>query len=192
MASMWGRVAIGSAAVWLTVAPVRAAEDLSALAGEAEQAVSAGNTLQALDLAERIRQAVWDEAPLAFRKAVLVDSEPTEFGKEVARADNVFNVDEEIHIYAEPVAFGWQKVGDGFETDMVADVRVATTDGKIIAGHKGFSQFKIDSAEPNPDTFLTVTYVFGGLGAGDYIVTTTLSDKITGKSGVFSTPIKIR
>ena len=31
-----------------------------------------------------------------------------------------------------------------------------------------------------------------GLGAGDYVVTTTLNDRISGKTGAFSTPITIR
>jgi hypothetical protein len=75
---------------------------------------------------------------------------------------------------------------------MVADVRLAAPDGKIIVGHKAFSEFKLSAPKPNTDTFLALTYVFGGLGPGDYVVTTVLHDRVLGKSGAFSTPITIR
>lgn len=184
--------AISGVAILLAMTPAVAADDLSALAAETEKAIAEGRTLDALDLGERFGQAVWDAAPLAFRKTVLVDAEPTVFGADTPRADNVYDVDEEIHIYVEPVAFGWQQAGDGFETDLVADVRVGNPDGTIIAGHKAFASFAIASPDRNPDTFLALTYVFGGLGAGDYVISTTLHDRVTGKSGAFSTPITIR
>jgi len=174
------------------VLPAAAADDVSTLATETEKAISDGKTLEALDLADRFRQAVWDAAPLAFTKTVLVDTEPTSYGKAVPRADNDYGVDEEINIYAEPVAFGWKEAGEGWETDLVADVRVAQADGTIIAGHKAFATFQIKAPDRDPDIFLTLTYVFAGLGAGDYVVTTTLNDRISGKSGAFSTPITIR
>jgi len=192
MTSILKCAAAGAAAMLLAIAPAAAADDLSELAGKTEQAVADGKTLEALDLAEQYKQAVWEAAPLAFRKTVLVDAEPTAFGTEKPRADNVYGVDEEIHIYVEPVAFGWKQAGDGFETDLVADVRVADPDGTIIAGHKAFATFNVASAERRPDVFLALTYVFGGLGAGDYIVSTTLHDKVSGKSGAFSTPITVR
>ncbi len=191
----FGAAALGLAlglTLGLASSPAQAEDDLKTLAGEAEQAVAAGRTLDALDLAERFSQAVWSAAPLAFRKTQLVDAEPTEFGKETPRGDNVYGVDEEIHIYAEPVAFGWNKTATGFETDMVADVRVSTTDGKIIAGHKAFSEFRIAAPDRAADIFLALTYVFGGLTAGDYVVTTTLHDRIDDKTVAFSTPISIR
>ncbi len=186
-----GAVALGLV-LGLAFSPAHAQDDLKSLASKAEQAVAAGKTLEAIELADQFSQAVWNAAPLAFRKTELVGSEPTAFGQDTPRADNVYGVDEEIHIYAEPVAFGWRQAGDGFETDMVADVRVSTTDGKIIAGHKAFSEFKIAAPDRNADIFLALTYVFGGLGAGDYVVTTTLHDRIGDKTAAFSIPITIR
>ncbi|WP_436642852.1 hypothetical protein [Microbaculum sp. FT89] len=183
---------VGAIVSWLAVAPAVADETLRALASEAEQAAAAGQTLEALDLADRFAQAVWQMVPLAFRKTALVDSAPTAFGREKPRASNAYLVDEEIHIYAEPVAFGWMSTGEGYRTDMVADVRVATAEGKIIVGHKAFAEFQIASADRNADVFLALTYVFGGLGPGDYVVTTTLTDRVYGKTAAFSLPITIK
>ncbi|MEJ8571793.1 hypothetical protein [Microbaculum marinum] len=183
--------AIGAATLLLAFAPAVTADDLSTLSAEARKAVAEGRTVEALDLADQFSRAVWDAAPLAFRQTMLVDHEPTEYGAQTPRADNVYGVDEEIHLYVEPVAFGWTKSGDGWETDMVADVRVSQADGTIIAGHKAFATFNIKSPGRDPDVFLTLTYVFAGLGPGDYVVSTTLIDKVTGKSGAFSTPITI-
>jgi hypothetical protein len=182
----------GAVAIWLVAAPAAAQEDLSALASQAEQAVKAGETLKALDLAGQFYRAVWNAAPLAFSKTVLVDEVPTAYGEETARADNVYTEDEEIRIYAEPVAFGWKETDGGYETDLVADVRVETADGKIIAGHKAFSEFKISTKERNADVFITLTYVFGGLGTGDYLVVTTLHDVVGDKTAAFTTPITIK
>lgn len=182
---------VGAIVSWIAAAPAMADEALKALAGEAEQAAAAGRTLEALDLADRFAEAVWQTVPLAFRKTALVVSAPTAFGREEPRATNAYSVDEEIHIYAEPVAFGWESTGEGYRTNMVADVRVATAEGKIIVGHKAFAEFQIASAERDADVFLALTYVFGGLGPGDYVVTTTLTDRVYGKTAAFSLPITI-
>lgn len=188
-----GKSALAGAAVaWLAACPASAQDEPAALAARVEQALANGNSLVALDLASGYPQVVWDRAPLAFRKAVLVDVEPTEFGQFVARSTDVYDEDEEIHIYLEPVAFGWKQIEPGWETDIVADVRVATPDGKIIAGHKDFSEFRIAAPSRNTDIFLSLTYVFGGLGQGDYVITTTLRDQVAAKSAAVSTPISIR
>jgi len=178
--------------VSLTPSPVGAQDDPASLAARAEQAAGDGKTLEALDLARQFYLAVRESAPLAFRKAELVDKEPTEFGSETPRSDNVYDEDEEIHLYVEPVAFGWKKTDSGWESDMVADVRVSSPDGKIIVAHKAFSEFHVAARERDDDVFLTLTYVFGGLGSGDYVVTTTLRDRIENKSAAVSTPITIR
>lgn len=183
--------AAGLAAVCLSTA-VAGADDLAGIAARTEQAVAEGRTVEALELADRYAEAVWAAAPLAVRKAVLVEREPTAFGGEVARPDNVYGVDEEIHIYVEPVAFGWTQAGDAWETDLVADVRIATPEGRIIAAHKSFAEFRIASPAPTRDVFLAVTYVFGGLGPGDYVATTTIHDRTGGDAAAFQTPIAIR
>jgi hypothetical protein len=184
--------ATGIAIMLLAFSQAAAQDNVPDLAAKAEKALSDGKTLEALDLANQFRQAVWDAAPLAFRETVLVDTEPTSFGQQEPRADNVYGIDEEIRIYVEPVAFGWKQAGAGWETDLVADVRVSQTDGTIIAGHKAFATFNVKAPDRDPDVFLTLVYVFAGLGPGDYIVSTTLNDRVSGKSGAFSTPITIR
>lgn len=176
----------------LTVAAAGAEETPSGIAAEVDAALGAGDTVKALDLVEQYRQAVWDVAPLAFRKTELVAREPQAFGDDTPRADNVYDEDQEIHIYAEPVAYGRRQDADGWVTDFVADVRIAETDGTIIAAHKGFSEFKVVTPARDDSVFLAISYVFGGLGTGDYVVTTTLHDTISGKTGAFSTAITIR
>ncbi|TCT10005.1 hypothetical protein EDC22_106200 [Tepidamorphus gemmatus] len=168
------------------------ADSLSDIAAAAEAAVAEGRTLDAVALGDRFAAAVWDASPLAVRKAVLVDSEPAAFGADTPRSDNLFRMDEEIHLYVEPVAFGWKQTAQGWETDFVADVRIADTSGRIIAAHKSFAEFRIASPQPTREVFLAMTYVFGGLGPGDYVVTTTLHDRIKGDAVAFPTSIGIR
>lgn len=179
------------AATWLFSAGARAGS-LPDIAAEAEAAVSQGRTLEAVELGDRFAAAIWDAARLAVRKAVLVDSEPTVFGADTARQNNVYGIDEEIHIYVEPVAFGWKQVAEGWETDFVADVRIADADGRIIAAHKSFAEFRVTSPQPTREVFLAMTYVFGGLGPGNYVATTTLHDRVKGGAAAFQTPIEIR
>ncbi len=179
------------AATWMMAAEARA-DSLADIAAEAEAAISQGRTLDAVELGDRFAAAVWDAAPLAVRKAVLVDREPTAFGGDTARAGNVYGIDEEIHIYVEPVAFGWKQAANGWETDFVADVRIADADGRIIAAHKSFAEFRVTSPQRTREVFLAMTYVFGGLGAGDYVATTTLHDRVKGGAAAFQTPISIR
>lgn len=168
------------------------ADSLADIAAAAEAAVAEGRTLDAVALGDRFAAAVWDAAPLAVRKAVLVEREPTAFGADTARADNLYGVDEEIHLYVEPVAFGWRQSAQGWETDFIADVRISDAGGRIIAAHKSFAEFRIASPQPTREVFLAMTYVFGGLGPGDYVATTTLHDRVKGTAVAFQTPIGIR
>ncbi len=192
--------AAAAAVLLLCVATAGAAETTSEttsktpsdVATQVDAALEAGETVKALDLVERYRQAVWDAAPLAFRKTELVAQEPQAFGDDTPRADTIYDEDQEIHIYAEPVAYGRRQEDDGWVADFVADVRIAERDGTIIAAHKGFSEFKVVTPARDDSVFLAISYVFGGLGTGDYVVTTTLHDTISGKVGAFSTDITIR
>ncbi len=191
MIRLFRNAAFGAAIVCLAAMPALADDSPGALARKAEEAAAAGRTVEALDLAELFNDAVWDAAPLAFRRAELVDNAPAAFGEASPRASNVYGADEEIRIYAEPVAFGWRRTGGGFETDMVADVRVSTDEGRIVVGQKAISTLRIAAESRNTGVFATFAYTFRGLKPGDYVVTTTLNDQVSGKSAAFALPIRI-
>ncbi len=70
-----------------------------------------------------------------------------------------------------------------------------TEDHSGASGRFHHVTFAVDQREDvlrAADIFLALTYVFGGLTAGDYVVTTTLHDRIDDKTVAFSTPISIR
>ncbi|ESR27488.1 hypothetical protein [Lutibaculum baratangense] len=169
-----------------------ASADPVELMDRAVEMLDRGETLEALQVADDAFFAVWQRLPLAFRRIELIDTAPEGYDRVAPREDNAYAPGQEISIYVDPVGFGWRQGGDGWETDLTADFILSTPEGRIIAGQKDFGEFRIRSPQRARESFLVINYRFTGVPAGDYILTTTVHDRIDEEEAAFETAIEIR
>lgn len=168
-----------------------AAGELVDAAARAEALAAEGKHLQALDAMSEGLDLAWAQAPFTVRKALFVSESPSGFGVYQRRDGSVFKPGEKLLVYAEPVGYGYQKSGDIYEIDLVADVSLRHPRG-TIGGQKAFANFGLKSLVKNREFYAFITYDFAGLAPGEYAVKTTLTDRASGKSTEFDLPFTIQ
>jgi hypothetical protein len=174
--------------VWAGTAKSGELADAGALA---ETQVAGHRYLEALTTLAEARDSVWRQAPLSFRKALFVASDPMGFGLYDAHEGDMFKRAEPIIVYAEPVGYGFRKDGDLNVIDLSVDFEVRTKDGRPVGGQKKVANPGLRSHAENREFSVNVIYDFSALPAGSYEVTTSVSDMTTGKSGSFSLPFTL-
>jgi hypothetical protein len=180
-------------ALSLVIVPgIADAEDIADKAKAAETFAAAGNFVAAMDALDEAASALWDKSPLVFRRALWVAEAPTGFGAYIPREANVFGSGHEMHLYTEPVGFGWRKSGDIWRTELVIDVLVKTAAGEQIFQQSDFQKLLLGSRVRNREFMAHVTYTLTGIPPGDYVIDTTFRDAVTGKSGTVSLPFVIQ
>lgn len=157
----------------------------------AEQLIAAGNPVQALAAVEEAFNVAWDAAPLGFSEASFVTAKPAGFGIYDTRATTVFAPDETMQVYAEPFGYGFAKDGDLFKIDFSADFELRTVKGQILHSQADFASLDMQSRRRNKEFQVYIVYSFKGLKPGDYVLTTTLHDRNSQKSGSFDLPFTI-
>jgi hypothetical protein len=155
-------------------------------ATRAEQLASEGKYDEALTAIDAAKTAIWEAAPLTFRRALFVASEPQGFGIYDIRETSTFKKSDPLIIYSEPLGFAYGKDGDIYTIDLAMDFAITDAAGKDVASQKGFGTLRLRSRVPNKEFMAKVTYDFSQLPPGDYEVTTTAHDQNSDKSGSFS------
>ncbi len=126
--------------------------------------------------------------PLGTSRVVLVTSKVDFFGKFDARPNAVFKPGEEVRIYVEPTGF---IVSDdnGERIDMTADVRVSTSDGRVILEKRNLLTLKQNAQRGASDTF--VFFAVKVPAVGRYIVLFRLNENSTGRSLEYRVPFLV-
>ncbi|MBZ8133486.1 hypothetical protein CLD20_09425 [Afifella sp. IM 167] len=170
-------------------APAAAGE--VARAGEAaEAALAAGDTVKALAALEGAVDSVWREGPLAFRKALAVDS-VAGFADYEPRDDKPYAPGEAMQVYVEPVGFAYAPEGGKHRVRMSADLAITNPTGQVIV--EGKDMFSIDTAlaQPRREFDLVLSYKVPELAPGSYTAEFKLRDAASGKEASFSVPFEI-
>jgi len=178
-------------AIGLTLSAA-AASEITDKAAQADALATQGKFVDAMDALDQAAAALWDKAPLTFRHALWVQQPAAGFGAYLARANNVFAAGDPMFAYVEPIGFGWRPLGDIFQTDLAADIRIADKDGHQIYEQKDFQKLSLVSHVKNREFMTRFVFTLNGIPSGQYIIETTLRDAITGKSGSFSLPFVIK
>jgi hypothetical protein len=181
-----------SVSVWLLAGAAAGAQSLADKAREAEALADQGKFVEASDRLDQAAALLWQRAPLMFRRALWVATEPSAWGVYDPRADNVFAAGENMIAYAEPIGFGWQQAGDIWQLRMAADVVIKSKDGTELRRIDDFQELDVASRARNREIFTSFTFTFSGIPQGEYVVETILRDTLTGKSGSFSLPFVVR
>ena len=172
-------------------APASAA-DLVASATEAQALADQGKFIEAIAALDAATDALWEQSPLTFRRALWVAGPPNGFGAYNPRETNVYAAGDQMLVYAEPVGFGWSKAGDIWQTNLAVDLTIKTKDGEVLLTKDDFQKLVIASRIRNREFMATLTLTLNGIHPGEYIADTTLRDLVTGKKGTMSLPFVIK
>ena len=179
-----------SALVFMSVSTIAAAGPIADAAMRAEALQAEGKTVEALDSLNAAIDTVWTQAPLAFRKVVLVESSDG-FGRYVERADRVFRPDEPMTIYVEPVAFGYGGSGPATTVDLDVDLAIENSTGQVLTEAKNLVEFSSEASPGRRELALTLTLQAPYLRPGDYRAIFNVRDRNSGKSGSFDLPFTL-
>lgn len=176
------RAAAGTAACAMVFAapsslPVRAAEQADLPA--------------AVEAARAALAEAWNAAPLSFATALFVDTPAKGYGRYTPRETATFAPDEPIHVYAEPVGFGYGRNDAEYTIDLVAGFELRNTSGQVLAQGDDFARLTQSSRREVREFPAALSYRFEGLIAGDYVLVTRLKDANSDKSGDFALPFSI-
>ncbi|HUG63220.1 MAG TPA: hypothetical protein VMP03_15340 [Methylomirabilota bacterium] len=160
-------------------------------ARKAEELSDAGNPVQALAAIEAAFNSLWDKAPLGFSEALFVAAKPQGFGIYDMRPSAVFDPGEDMLVYAEPFGYGYRREGDTFQIAFDADFELRNTGGQILHAQSDFAELDMQSRRRNKEFQIFITYNFKGLKPGDYILSTTLRDRNSPKTGSFDLPFTV-
>ncbi|WP_208976530.1 hypothetical protein [Polycladidibacter hongkongensis] len=154
---------------------------------------SAGALAQdsSIEAAREALSAAWTAAPLHFTAATFVKAPATGYGIYDVREGNSFTDGETLHVYAEPVGYGYGKQ-DGLTTiDLSVDFALRNSTGQVLAEQSGFA--KLHSAGHNRahEYQSSLSFNLAGLQAGGYTLEVTFNDQNSTKNGSFSLPLEI-
>jgi hypothetical protein len=183
--------ALAGASLFLCAWSPAGAQEISGKAREAETLANEGKFLEAMAALDDVETALWDKAPLSFRKTLWVSDNPTGFGIYNPRESNVFASGAEMILYLEPIGFGWRKSGDIWYMELVADVVVKSKDGEELLRQNDFDKLEVGSRVRNREFMGRFSYTFTGIPQGEYVVETILHDQVTGKTGSVSLPFVV-
>ena len=145
--------------------------------------------------AAAMQEAVADlrlKSPLSFAVTTFVDKPGSNYGMYHPRASNEFTADEKLRVYAEPIGYGWKKVGDVFQTHLVADAALLSSTGQVLWGQREFGEFKLASRHRFVEYMMNLTLSVSGVPKGQYTLEYTVTDKVLGNSAKMSMPFSIK
>ena len=184
-----------AAAMALTLAAGAASaqtDDAQQLAAKGIELLKAGQPEEAYKALNDAATDAWLQAPLGFRRTLLVAAPAQSYGGFSPRESAVFDGNTPLRFYAEPTGFGWVTDGELYRIDLSIDFSLRSADGKPLGEQKDFQNFKIESRERVREMFFNLTLTLNGAPDGRYIVTFTVHDHATGKDGSFDIPFEIK
>jgi hypothetical protein len=159
-------------------------------AGRAEALQAEGKPLEALQALDEAVELIWSDAPLAFRRVVLVDA-AGQLGTHDERTDRLFRPDEKLSVYVEPVGFGYGWSRTGAKIGFDADLAIENTTGQVITEAADAFSLSIDSAPRRREFGMTLSFAVPYIRPGDYRAIFTVRDQNSSKSGEFEVPFTI-
>jgi len=147
---------------------------------------------EALAEAEAAYRAVWEATPFSLRRYGLAAGPTEGYGSFEPRADNVYDPEEPIHVYLEPVAYGWRPEGDLNVFGVTIDLGIRVAGADQLFYQEGFLDVTTASRLRPLEYFGNVTLNLSGLASGDYVLDLTLNDIGSDGAQTISLPITVR
>lgn len=175
------------------LSPPARAETLAEQAGRIEASMAARDPDAALQGALELYASVWDQSPdIRFREALLVSEPAAGFGIYNPRPDDRFKQGDPVIIYVEPTGFGYGAPAAGVVSiGFVVDLKVTSIIGEVMGDVPSLTEVNLTSRARNREFQANLTYNLNGIAPGRYMLETTLRDKNSAKTGMFSLQIEI-
>lgn len=144
-----------------------------------------------LDDAREQYLSVWNQTEFNATFSTFIEPfSAAGYGVYEENSSNVFSPGETIVLYVEPVGFGHRQIQDeeGNNTlyliNMTADYEIASANGAELQMIEDVPVGSIISHRPNTEMFLTLTLTqdVQSLPPGNYVITYTVNDEISGES----------
>ena len=74
--------------------------------------LAGGRTVEAINALDEAASALWEQAPLVFRRAIFVQQPARALAPTASAPNNSFAAGEPLLVYGEPIGFGWKKLTD--------------------------------------------------------------------------------
>lgn len=152
----------------------------------------AGSPVEALAAMDRATTILWLQSPLTVSKAFFVTKKAKVFGEYDKRPDAVFAKGNKLLVYTEVVGYNWIKSNDLYKIDMVADVALKNTTGKVLWSQKEFGKFKPAKPIQFKKLYFNLSLSTKGVPAGKYIIEFTLIDKLRNQFALISLPFELK
>lgn len=162
---------------------------LSVLALLAPPAVA--QDLTALERAESALREAWTQLPLTLRDVAFVTAVEG-YGVYTPRPDAVFRSADVLGIYAEPLGYDWQAVGDEWRFGFEVDLALLTPAGDVVLQVPAFATSEILSRVRNTEFHMLVTVNLTNAPAGDYLLGLRFVDIISRQAVETRLPFQVR
>lgn len=179
-----------SALLVIGVSSMAAAGPVADAAMRAEELQAQGKTVEALEALDEAIDRIWTEAPLAFRKVALIESEgPAADAAE--RSDHTFRPDDKLRVRVEPVGYAASSAGSNAKIAFKIDLLVENDTGQVFSDEKDV--FTVESEGSAGRRYFSMTLAFGVpyVRPGEYKATFNVRDQNSSKSGSFEVPFTV-
>lgn len=158
---------------------------------KAEALLEQGDPVAAVEALDQAMEEIWRRSPLVFRKTLFVE-DSAGFGVYRERESNVFEPDEPLIVYAEPIgfAYGENAIGGG-EIALVTDFVLTDTSGEVLYSQDDFLPVSLPVRYHNREFQMKLTVKLTGLPVGKYIAKFHVRDKHSDKTGDFELPFEV-
>jgi hypothetical protein len=159
-------------------------------ATRAEALQAEGKTVEALEALEEAASALWEEAPLAFRTVMVVDSTGAD-GVRTERADSTFRPDEKMTVYVEPVGYGFGAPNSPGTVGFTVDLVIENMTGQVLVDAEDAFTVGASTSGNNRDFGMTLSVAVPFIRPGDYKAVFNVDDRNSAKSATFEVPFTV-
>lgn len=133
----------------------------------------------------------WNASDLGFTKVLFIEAPASRYGQFEPASSATFAPGAAMTVYAEPVGYGFTSQNGLHSFELSASYALKNTTGQILASQDGFATMGDAGRSKQREFQASLTFQFEGLPAGDYVLSLTLKDRSTGKSGTAELPFAI-
>ncbi|WP_434053338.1 MAG: hypothetical protein RDA78_00045 [Roseibium sp.] len=155
------------------------------------QSATIASPAAAFTAAQDALDAAWQANGLAFVVATFTQDGGTAYGQYTPRNGSVFQDDDVLSIYAEPVGYGFIETDGVFAFDLTASYRLLNSSGQVLAEQENFAEFSGEGRSKQRELAAALSFQFSGLPAGDYELETRFKDQADGKEAGFTLSFSI-
>ncbi|MFD1695325.1 hypothetical protein [Roseibium aestuarii] len=138
---------------------------------------------EALATARETLDQAWDAAPITLARALFIDGSSAGFGLFTARETAVFAAGKPLHVYLEPVAYGFQTTEGMTGYRMDVSYRLLTPGGQVLASQDGFATITGSARSRKREVSASLRFAFEGLPAGEFRLELTVTDRMDASAG---------